>query len=42
MVKGYIGKINGNKIITKTVNYGSYSITFNKIKKYKNFYFLFN
>jgi hypothetical protein len=40
--KGYIGKIDENKIIKNTISYGQNSFTFNNIKKFKNFYFLYN
>ena len=40
--KGYIGKIDENKIIKNTIKYGQNSITFKNIKKFENFYFLYN
>ena len=40
--KGYIGKIDENKIIQNTIKYGQNSITFKNIKKFENFYFLYN
>ncbi len=39
---GYIGKIDKDENIQKTIRYGKNSITFNNIKKFKNFYFLYN
>ncbi len=40
--KGYVGKIDKNKIIQNTIKYGQNSITFKNIKKFENFYFLYN
>ncbi len=40
--RGYIGKIDEDKIIKKTINYGQNTHTFSNIKKFKDFYFLYN
>ena len=41
--KGYIGALNNKqKLIEKTIKYGDQSFTFNNIKKFKDFYFLYD
>jgi len=40
--RGYIGKIEEHKIIKKTISYGQNTHTFSNIKKFKNFYFLYD
>jgi hypothetical protein len=40
--RGYIGKIEEHNIIKKTINYGQNTHTFSNIKKFKDFYFLYN
>jgi hypothetical protein len=40
--RGYIGKIEEHKIIKKTISYGQNTHTFSNIKKFKDFYFLYN
>jgi hypothetical protein len=40
--RGYIGKIEEHKIIKKTISYGQNTHTFSNIKKFKDFYFLYD
>ena len=42
LIQKDIGKIDENKIIQNTIKYGQNSITFKNIKKFENFYFLYN